>query len=123
MSSVGQEVLRMRNTSKVYAVAALAGGCLLATAGRANAATPACNSYSHPVYIAGSTASQPILQTLAYQLKQAGSNVSIIYESPSSCVGLNDLLTNTAEATKPVYLDGSTNPATPTTCDATNGGT
>jgi ABC-type phosphate transport system substrate-binding protein len=114
----------MRNTSKVYAVAALAGGCLLATAGRANAATPACNSYAHPVYIAGSSASQPLLQALAYQLKQAGSPISIIYESPSSCVGLNDVLTPTSfEATKPVYLDGTTNPATATTCDATNGGT
>jgi ABC-type phosphate transport system substrate-binding protein len=111
----------MRNTTKVYAVAALAGGCILATAARADAAN--CNSYAHTVYIAGSTASQPILQALAYQLKQAQSPISIIYESPSSCQGLTDLLTAGKTETKGAsYLDGSTNPATVTACDATNGG-
>ena len=111
----------MRNTSKVYAAAALAGGFVLATAARADAAN--CNSYGNTVYIAGSTASQPILQALAYQLKQAGSPISIIYESPSSCQGLTDLLTSGQTETKGAsYLDGSTNPATVTACDATNGG-
>lgn len=117
----------MRNTTKVYAVAALAGGFVLATAGRADAANPACNSFGNNgqdmVYIAGSSASQPILQALAYQLKQAGSNIGIVYENPSSCVGLNDVVSNTTEASNPVYMDGSTNPATLTPCDATNGGT
>lgn len=112
----------MKNTTKAYAVAALAGGFLLAAAGRADAANPACNSFGHAIYIAGSTAAQPILQTLAYQLKQAGSPISIIYENPASCVGLNDIITNAVEATNPVYMDGSTNPATLTPCDATNGG-
>jgi ABC-type phosphate transport system substrate-binding protein len=112
----------MRKTTKVYAVAALAGGCILATAARADAAN--CNSYAHTVYIAGSTASQPILQALAYQLKQAGSPISIIYESPSSCVGLTDLLTaGQTETTGASFLDGSTNPATVTACDPTNGTT
>lgn len=115
----------MRKTTKVYAVAALAGGCILATAARADAANPACNSFAgaHTIYFAGSSASQPILQALAYQLKQAGSNLGIVYENPSSCVGLNDLLTSgQTEASNPVYMDGSTNPATLTACDATNGG-
>ena len=113
----------MRNTTKAFVVGALAGGCILATATRAHAANPACNSFGHTVYIAGSSASQPILQALAYQLKQAGSSISIIYENPSSCQGLTDLLTTgMTETTGASYLDPSTNPATLTACDATNGG-
>jgi ABC-type phosphate transport system substrate-binding protein len=111
----------MRKTTKVYAVAALAGGCILATAARADAAN--CNSYPHAVYIAGSSASQPILQALAYQLKQAGSQISIIYENPSSCQGLKDLLQTSPllyETKGASYIDGTANPGTLVTCDPTN---
>jgi ABC-type phosphate transport system substrate-binding protein len=111
----------MGKTTKVYAVAALAGGCILAIAARADAAN--CNSYQNAVYIAGSTASQPILQALAYQLKQAGSPISIIYESPSSCQGLKDLLQTSPllyETKGASYIDGSTNPGTLVACDPTN---
>jgi ABC-type phosphate transport system substrate-binding protein len=104
----------------VYAVAALAGGCILAIAARADAAN--CNSYQHPVYIAGSSASQPYLLALAKQFATANPpiNISIIYESPSSCQGLTDLLTSgMTETTGAVYLDGTADTAT--TCDPTNG--
>jgi ABC-type phosphate transport system substrate-binding protein len=111
----------MRNTTKVYAVAALAGGCILAAAARADAA-PACNSFPYPVYIAGSSASRPILQALANQFPAANPpvNISIIYEDPSSCQGLTDLLTaGKTESKDAAHLDGTTGMSVP--CDPTNG--
>ena len=109
----------MKNTSKVYAVAALAGGSILATSPLAHAANPACNSYAHPVYLAGSTAAPPMLSEIAVSL---GSSVSIIYTSVGSCVGLNDVLTATAEPAAAVYMD-PTNASNQIACDPTNGGT
>jgi len=110
----------MRKTTKVCAVAALAGGCVLAIAARADAAN--CNSYPHPVYIAGSSASKPILLALAKQFAAANPpvNISIIYEDPSSCQGLTDLLTaGKTESKDAAYLDGTA--GTATACDPTNG--
>ncbi len=109
----------MKNTCKVYAVAALAGGCILATASGAHAANPACNSYAHPVYLAGSTAAPPMLAQIAVSI---GSSVSIIYTSVGSCVGLNDVLTATAEPAAAVYMD-PTNASNQIACDPTNGAT
>ena len=109
----------MKNTSKVYAVAALAGGSILAASPSARAANPACNSYAHPVYLAGSTAAPPMLAEIAVSL---GTSVSIIYTSVGSCVGLNDVLTATAEPAAAVYMD-PTNATNQIACDPTNGGT
>lgn len=108
----------MKNTSKVYAVAALAGGTLLASSSLAHAA-PACNSYAHPVYLSGSTAAPPMLAQIAVSL---GTSVSIIYTAVGSCVGLNDVITGTAEPAAAVYLD-PTNATNQIACDPTNGGT
>jgi hypothetical protein len=109
----------MKNTSKVYAVAALAGGSILAISPSAHATNPACNSYAHPVYLAGSTAAPPMLAEIAVSL---GSSVSIIYTSVGSCVGLNDVLTATAEPAAAVYMD-PTNASNQIACDPTSGGT
>jgi hypothetical protein len=109
----------MKNTSKVYTVAALAGGSILAASSLAHAAAPACNSYSNTVFFAGSSASLPILSQLAVAI---GNSVSIIYQGPSSCVGLNDVISNTQETKSAVYLD-PTNAANQIACDITNGGT
>jgi hypothetical protein len=43
-----------------------------------------------PVYVSGSSASQPVLQALASII---GSSVAILYQSPDSCLGLNDVIT------------------------------
>lgn len=108
----------MRNTSKAFVVAALAGGCILATTARAHAANPACNSYPNPVYFSGSTAAPPMLAQLAVQL---GTSVSIIYTAVGSCVGMNDILASAAEPAAAVYLD-PTNATNQIACDPTNGG-
>ena len=85
----------------VLAVAALAGGVVCATSSLASAA--ACNSYTNPVYIAGSSASLPIWAALAPHLP----NVSIIYQGPSSCVGLGEVTAGTADTSSAAYMDGS----------------
>ncbi len=100
---------------------------VLAIAGRANAqtdgGTPACDSFTNPVYISGSSASQPVLQALANTL---GTGVSIIYQNPDSCLGVADFLAGMAStetmpsAVATVYLNPTTGKAvtctiTPTT--------
>ena len=87
----------MKKTFTAYAVAAIAGGAVLTTAGPALAGTVDCTvaaNIPNPVYIAGSSASQPYLQALAVAL---GSSVSIIYAKPTSCAGLADVTTPQGE--------------------------
>ncbi len=85
----------------VCAVAALAASGVLTTALEAHAAD--CSTYTNPVYIAGSSASKPIWAALAPSL----TGVSIIYQGPSSCVGLADVTSGVADTTSAVYMDGS----------------
>lgn len=89
------------------AAAGLAAAAVLGTpfSAHAQVTTPLCSSYANPVYISGSSASQPVLQALAVVL---GSGVSIIYQNPDSCLGLSDALTgipSTEAGIKTSYLD------------------
>ncbi len=113
----------MRNKVKVAPIAA---GLLAATAAlaaprlaaaqdagtqdagtqEAGTSTPLCSTLTNPVFISGSSASKPVLVALAATL---GANVSIIYQSPDSCLGVQDMLlaqpsTETA-AGSPTYLN------------------
>src|SRR5258708_6684909 len=93
----GRLAFSMRTRMRIplaYGVAGLAGMAVLATAGQAAAA--ACDALTNPVYISGSSASQPILQALANALAAGGSTISIIYQNPDSCLGVADLLAGTA---------------------------
>jgi ABC-type phosphate transport system substrate-binding protein len=96
---------------------------VLALAARANAqtdgGTPVCDSLPNPVYISGSSASQPVLQALADTI---GTSVSIIYQNPDSCLGVNDFLGGTASTESgiaTVYLNPTTGKATTCTINAT----
>jgi hypothetical protein len=80
-----------KQRSVAYATAGLAAAAILGISARAEAAD--CSTYPNPVFISGSSASQPVLQALALVL---GSSVSIIYQNPDSCFGLNDAITGTA---------------------------
>lgn len=87
------------------AVAALTGGGVLTSALDAKAA-PTCASLTGSnavVTIAGSSASQPIWAAIATHL----TGISIIYQAPSSCVGLSDVTTGATETTQPLFMDGS----------------
>ena len=94
----------MKKTSIVCALGALAASGVLTTAVSADAAD--CTSYTNPVYIAGSTASQPIWAALAPSLP----NISMIYMSPSSCVGLTEVTGGMGDGKQPLYMD-PTNPS------------
>jgi hypothetical protein len=85
----------------VCALAALAASGVLTTALSADAAD--CGTYPNPVYVAGSTASKPIWAALASKL----TGISIIYQAPSSCVGLNDVATAVADSKPAIFEDGS----------------
>jgi ABC-type phosphate transport system substrate-binding protein len=103
----------MKKTYKVCAVAAVSGA-VLATAGPARAASVDCSSATavpNPVYIAGSSASKPILIALAKVLASQTPAISILYSGPSSCVGLEDVVAGTTESTAWSYLDPVTGAA------------
>ena len=91
----------MTKTYKVCAAAAVSGA-VLATAGPAMAANVDCSSSTavpNPVYIAGSSAAQPILQSLATVLAAQTPAISILYAGPSSCLGPADMVNNQTEST------------------------
>jgi hypothetical protein len=94
----------MKKTTMVCAAAALAASGVLTTALSAEAQQN-CSSYTNPIYVAGSTASKPIWAALAPSL----TGMSIIYQGPSSCVGLSDVTTAAVETKAAVYMDGSAN--------------
>jgi hypothetical protein len=79
----------MKKTLKICALTALAGGAVVTVAPVARAASEDCTALTHPVYIAGSSASQAYLQ----QIAELVPNVSILYASSASCVGIGDIVT------------------------------
>ncbi len=112
-----------------HALAALAAGAVLAASSLA-AAQQACEDntyYPNRVYIAGSSASKPVLQALAQVLQAKKIPISILYQSPDSCIGVNDLLTSTAETTAAApsyfgYNDNGVTPPSSCTVSAIDGG-
>jgi ABC-type phosphate transport system substrate-binding protein len=131
----------MRNRIRVaHAAAWLCGGATLAASGSAAAQTtpPACPATTNTVFTSGSSAFQPVLQAAANVL---GSAVSIVYQNPGSCQGLDHILEGTKDTDGPMLIApnvaaapcslptvGSSNPATidigfsdvyPSTCSAT----
>jgi ABC-type phosphate transport system substrate-binding protein len=118
--------------SMMCALAALAGCGVLTSALDARAAD--CSTYPNPVYISGSTASMPVWVALGATFAAMTPPVSIIYQGPSSCVGLADVMGTTPDPIVANYMDGSpsgitcTNPGAvtigasdvfPTTCPNT----
>jgi len=118
----------MRNKLSVapWVTGLLAAGAVLAAsvpAAAQDAGTPACSSFTNPVYISGSSASKPVLQALATTLIADGVPVSIIYTSPDSCLGVQDMLEgqpSTESGVTPVYL-GSAGATTNCTTTASEG--
>jgi ABC-type phosphate transport system substrate-binding protein len=79
--------------SVARATAGVAAVAVLAIGARAEAQTDGgpvtCDSLTNPVFISGSSASQPVLQALANTI---GTSVSIVYQNPDSCLGVADFL-------------------------------
>jgi hypothetical protein len=82
----------MTHRKLIVALAGAAGGLLVAsTAGAQPTTTAACNDTSvlpNPVFMAGSSAFEPILSQLAVQIA-AKRQISIIYAPISSCLGVS----------------------------------
>ncbi len=101
--------------SVARATAGVAATAVLAIAARAEAQTdggvPTCDSLTNPVFISGSSASQPVLQALANTL---GTSVSIVYQNPDSCLGVADFLAS-MPSTETMPSAVATNYLNPTT--------
>jgi hypothetical protein len=100
-------VLTRKKLQATSPTAAFVAATILAVPASASAANPACSSFSNPVYISGSSAAKPVLQALATTLANDGVPVSIIFSSPDSCLGVNDLILSqpsTESGVTPSYL-------------------
>src|SRR5258708_4147595 len=119
--------MRKKKRHAAHASAGLAAAVVLGACANASAqTTPACSSFNggNVVYFAGSTAVQPVLQTLAKNFASASPavNIGVVYQSVGSCQGVGDLLTPTLEKASAVYLDPASGKTTPCTLtDAVNG--
>jgi hypothetical protein len=81
----------MTYRKQIVALTGAAGLVLGASTVLAQTSTVACNDTSvlpNPIFMAGSSAFEPILSQLAVQIK-AKQNVSIIYDPISSCLGVS----------------------------------
>jgi hypothetical protein len=95
-----------------HAAAWLLGGATLAISGRA--AADVCSNLTNPVYVSGSSAFKPVLGAVQNVL---GSAVTIVYQSPGSCEGLDFVLNGTLDTDTPVYfIPGATGTVTTGSC-------
>ncbi len=107
---------------QAHGVAALVGVAAVAVPKAAFAVTPACSSFPNPVFISGAAVSKPLVQALAKVLAGDGSNISIIYQNPDSCLGLNDLIegqASTESGISVLYLGANGTSTTACTLDTT----
>jgi hypothetical protein len=127
--TIGSRHKKRRATEKASAIAAAA---LAICGGTARAATPVCDpgipdlsgccyTKPNPVFVAGTSAAKSALQAVASQL----TNVSIIYQTPDSCIALADVVAGQAATGANVtttYLapDGTTPACALSTGAATN---
>jgi hypothetical protein len=83
----------MTYRKRIVALTGAAGLVLSASTALAQSTTVACNDTSvlpNPIFMAGSSAFEPILSQLAVQIK-AKQGVSIIYDPISSCLGVSSV--------------------------------
>src|SRR5580692_9358021 len=103
-----------KNAFVLRAAATSLGVAALGIAPAARAAAPACSSYPNAVYVTGASVAKPLVQALATAV--APLNISIIYQNPDSCLGLQDLLLeqpSTETGISTLYLNPN---ATTTAC-------
>ena len=77
-------------TKRYALVGLLVGSAAAGTAESAAASDMDCRRPSNPVYVSGGSAAEPHLLALASVL---GTSVSIIYATPTACIGLQDVTT------------------------------
>jgi hypothetical protein len=92
MAAIG----RGRAIAAAAGLAAIAGGTARAAAPVCDPGIPdlsgCCYTKPNPVFVAGTSAAKSALQAIAAQLP----NISIIYQTPDSCIALTDVVAGTA---------------------------
>lgn len=88
-----------------------AGGLLAARGANAqatDAGTPTCASLTNPVYVDGSSAFVPTMGAFAVKLASSTANkMTVVYTSPGSCAGVNDIATNKDLTGTGTYFTGT----------------
>jgi hypothetical protein len=87
----------MKDLKKILAASASCAAALLASTVVAQTTIPNCNDTTmlpHPVFLAGSSAFEPILSQLAVRIA-AQQGISVIYGPSASCYGVNLIADNT----------------------------
>jgi ABC-type phosphate transport system substrate-binding protein len=99
--------------SLLYAtLPAVAAAAILAVAGPASAADP-CPAFTNPVYVAGSSASKPVLKQLSALLAAQTPAITLVYQSVGSCAGVNAIMGGTNVTATGIYWPAGTE----TSCD------
>jgi hypothetical protein len=85
-----------RMTRFAVTLVVTAGGMLAARAASAQDAgtNPTCASLPNPVYMDGSSAFAPTVSAFAVKLAAESTPTTIVYLSPGSCAGVNDIAAN-----------------------------
>ena len=100
-----------RMTRFAVTLAVTAGGLLAARGANAqatDAGTPTCASLTNPVYVDGSSAFVPTMGAFAVKLASSTANkMTVVYTSPGSCAGINDIATNKDLTGTGTYFTGT----------------
>lgn len=87
---------------RVAALAAAAASLAVGTTARA----ADCPAFTNPVYVTGSSASQPVLQAVAGVLAGASTPVTVVYIKTESCQGMTSIVTPAAAPANATYWPG-----------------
>jgi hypothetical protein len=102
---------------------ALASFSFLILSTRAAQAAPPCPTGASAVYITGSSAVAPFLTVLAHALLGATPAITLVYQKPGSCVGVNAVLNGTAiNGQAATYWSSDTDPGTACTIPVADAG-
>ncbi len=86
-----------------------AGGSAAGGSGGDSSATPSCSSLNlnNPVFIAGSTAVQTVLDAMGPKLATAATPITIAYASAGSCDGVNSIVSGLKSSATATYYDAT----------------
>lgn len=91
--------------SRLSVPAALCAALVLLTGAPAQAAE--CSSLPNPVYLAGSSASKPVLKQVAKILAARDPAITLVYQSVGSCAGIDAMVNGTPVTATAKYWDAS----------------
>jgi hypothetical protein len=119
--------MKARSTSAALGLGLLGAFGVVTSGGAAHAQTPpSCNDttrFPNPVFLAGSSAFEPVIQAMAYQLAKrtladgtTPNPINIIYQVNSSCQGVGQVVSGTMMTGSADYYTAATGSAGRPTC-------